>query len=397
MPLFGLSLKDVEKMEAKRDLKGLIKALEYEKDDSIRRRATEALVKIGGENTVEKLVIALKNQNMHGRMEAADALGMIRDARAVDGLIVALKDQERNVRARAAQALGKIGDARAVDGLIVALKDQQKYVHLEAEAALHKITGRFTFEELVVALKNPNWQIRELAAKALGETRDARAVDGLVVALKDQNEDLRRTAAVALGKIEGARAHALLGLYTELFNADNLSRVTAAQAICALEPDEAGLANLSRSLIENDETVNAHVRKAISKIQHFGPAAKEAVPQLLVAWQKAPMSLDTFFIETLGKMGAPQAIDFMLKRLFEHPAFFYDAFYNSALAAFIALVPVSTLTEETVNLAVQIARNEKNYTTEETEKFVQNKIARIKQHTAFNRNKERRCNSNLYL
>lgn len=46
MGIFGLSKPDVEKMKAKKDVKGLIKALKY-KDMVIRWDAAEALGRIG--------------------------------------------------------------------------------------------------------------------------------------------------------------------------------------------------------------------------------------------------------------------------------------------------------------------------------------------------------------
>lgn len=76
MLLFGPP--NVEKMKAKRDVKGLINALGYQKDFSV-------------------------------RMWAASGLGQIGDARAVAPLISALKDSDSGVRKRAADALVKIG------------------------------------------------------------------------------------------------------------------------------------------------------------------------------------------------------------------------------------------------------------------------------------------------
>jgi HEAT repeat protein len=76
MPLFGPP--NVEKLKAKRDAPGLIKALGYQKDG-------------------------------HVREAAAEALGQIRDARAVEPLIAALKDPYANVRKAAAEALEALG------------------------------------------------------------------------------------------------------------------------------------------------------------------------------------------------------------------------------------------------------------------------------------------------
>jgi HEAT repeat protein len=74
---------NIEKMKAKRDFKGLIKALNYQQDDRVRK-------------------------------QAADALGAIGDACAVDPLSAALKDNSSQVRKAVALALRKIGSP--IDG-----------------------------------------------------------------------------------------------------------------------------------------------------------------------------------------------------------------------------------------------------------------------------------------
>ena len=87
MGLFGPP--NIEKMKAKRDVQGLIEALGYQKDASI-------------------------------RSAAARALGELKDVQAVEPLIATLKDSDSKVSELAAEALGKIGDARAVEPLIAA-------------------------------------------------------------------------------------------------------------------------------------------------------------------------------------------------------------------------------------------------------------------------------------
>ena len=88
MALFGPP--DIKKLKATGNVKGLVKALGYQKDWVVRR-------------------------------DAAWALGDIGDARAVEQLISALGDEKWYVRYAAVQALGKIGDARAAEQLISAL------------------------------------------------------------------------------------------------------------------------------------------------------------------------------------------------------------------------------------------------------------------------------------
>ena len=99
---------NIAKMEAKRDVEGLIKVLRYK------------------EHYVE-------------RVHAANVLGNICDSRAVVPLIAALEDRMSFVRRAAAEALGEIGDSRAVEPLIAALKDSDWDVRSQVAEALAKI------------------------------------------------------------------------------------------------------------------------------------------------------------------------------------------------------------------------------------------------------------------
>jgi len=81
MPLFGLSKSDIEKMEAKFDVNGLVKALANRKAPYIRKLAVEALVKIGDARTVDALTVALKGKDENVRSAAAEALAKVNAAR----------------------------------------------------------------------------------------------------------------------------------------------------------------------------------------------------------------------------------------------------------------------------------------------------------------------------
>ena len=139
MGFFGLfGHPDVVKMEARRNIGGLIKALGYRHDKGreVAQTAAEALGKIGDPRAVEALITALKDESVSDnvRQAAGEALGKIGDARAVEPLIAILKNGSSDVRQAAAEALGKVGDARAVEALITALK-QEKYWSLRQAAA----------------------------------------------------------------------------------------------------------------------------------------------------------------------------------------------------------------------------------------------------------------------
>ena len=219
----------VETLKARKDIKGLIKALRYRKDEGVRQAAAESLGKIKDRRAVEPLIAALKDESFSVRQAAAEALGKIKDRRAVEPLSAALKDAEGPVRLAAAESLGKIKDRRAVEPLSAALKDAEWVVciaaaqaldHLGWEPAQDEIAGWYwmakrdwdkcvalgalAVEPLIAALKDQYSWARKAAAEALGEIKDPRAVEPLIAAL--ESSGMRYSAAKALGKIGDARA-----------------------------------------------------------------------------------------------------------------------------------------------------------------------------------------------
>ena len=235
----GLFKPNIEKLEKKKDVKGLVKALNYKHDKWIRYYATETLGVIGDTQVVEPLIQALNDKNHKVREKAASALGkigdksvvkplihtlkdkyssvrwesalslgMIGDTRAAEPLIQALKDKDSLVRNGAAKALGKMKDIRAVDPLINTLTDEDESSdNLEIIAwALGNIGDTRAVEPLTQTLKYYFYRVREESAKALGNIGDARAIDPLIKALADEVDDVQKSAALALGKIGDKKA-----------------------------------------------------------------------------------------------------------------------------------------------------------------------------------------------
>ena len=246
----------VETLKARKDIKGLIKALRYRKDKGVRASAAEALVKIGAP-AVEPLIAALKDKDSDVRYAAAKALGEIKDPRAVEPLIAALKDESSSVRRAAAEALGKIGDPRAVEPLIAVPKDYYSGVRYAVTKALVKI-GAPAVEPLIAALKDKDSKdsdVRQAAAEALGEIKDPRAVEPLIAALKDGDSDVRKAAAKALGEIKDPRA--VEPLIAALKDAKWRVREAAAEALVSLYRN----ASLSETA---KQTILAHRSKITS-------------------------------------------------------------------------------------------------------------------------------------
>ena len=146
LPLFGPP--NVDRLIAKKDVSGLIDALEYPVPWRVRRDAAMALGAMGGADAVEALIAALGDDHASVRLAATEALGRIGDRGAVEHLIGVIGSGSRAVEIRkaAADSLGQIGDPRAVDSLLACLKDA-------------------------------SWSVRRAAAEALGWIGDPRAVE----------------------------------------------------------------------------------------------------------------------------------------------------------------------------------------------------------------------------
>ena len=86
MGLFDLFKPNVEKLEAKQDVEGLINALRH-KDEHVQRKAAKALGKIGDKRAVEPLIQALKDEDRYVRAEVAEALENINSNEAREALV----------------------------------------------------------------------------------------------------------------------------------------------------------------------------------------------------------------------------------------------------------------------------------------------------------------------
>jgi HEAT repeat protein len=124
----------------------------------------------------------------------------------VKGLIEALEHKEPRVREQAALALGEIGHASSVEPLLRAKKDKESIVRTAAIMALAKITQeeKPDIRRLLEALKHEEPSVREQAIRTLGEMGRPEAIMPITLALKDKDSLVRVAAAEAMGKILGA-------------------------------------------------------------------------------------------------------------------------------------------------------------------------------------------------
>jgi HEAT repeat protein len=210
--LFGPPNVNIEEMKAKRDVNGLIRALNYKKKKyrdneeeaqykQVRWIAAKALGEIGDARAVKPLITTLQDTNSTVRWKATEALANI-GAPAAKPLIAALKHSNNQVRLGAANALGNLKDDLVVEPLIEALiNDSDLIVRENAANALGNLKDTRAIEPLIVALKDIYGGVREAAASALGNLKNACTVEPLIAALKDNHSDVRKAAADALDMV----------------------------------------------------------------------------------------------------------------------------------------------------------------------------------------------------
>jgi HEAT repeat protein len=147
-------------MEARKNVKRLIKALGHQKDWSVRKGAAEALGRLGDARAVEPLVAALWNRDGSVRQAAAEALAKI-GRPALEPLVAALRDSDAEVRRAAVEALHELGwqPDRGARGAAywIACHDWERCVQIGAPAV----------EPLIAALADVAWDVRRAAAETL--------------------------------------------------------------------------------------------------------------------------------------------------------------------------------------------------------------------------------------
>jgi HEAT repeat protein len=304
MPLFGpAGPPDVDSLTAKRDVRGLIEALGYEKDHVIRRRAADALGSIGDVRAVQPLSAALKDADSYVPERAACALGKIGDIRAVHPLIAALADPHPQTQSAAAAALAKMG-APAVEPLIGALASEDREVRCWVADALGKMADTRAVEALVAVLRDPDSEVRRRAAGALAKMADPRAVGPLVAALSDASGGVRLAAADALSSLgwKPDRGEAGGAYWVARQNWGRCARIGAR----AVMPLIGALSGTDSA----DYMVRIWATEALGKI---GDA--RAVEPLIAALPDGTAGLSGYVADALGEIGDARAVDPLISQL----------------------------------------------------------------------------------
>ncbi len=166
-----------------------------------RQNAVKLARKLGKEEALAPLSLALTDNNAKVRVQAIYGLAELGGQEAVDVLAAALRDENAGVRAEAAYALGAIGDSAAVQFLEQALGDTDPDVRESAIDALASIGGTTSSAALAIALRDPDPFLRLEAIGALSTIHESTAIGLLNEALVDDDENVRQAARDALEEL----------------------------------------------------------------------------------------------------------------------------------------------------------------------------------------------------
>lgn len=240
----------------------------------------------------------------------------------IEGLIEALKQRsDYTIRTEAAEALigmDKSLGKKKLPVLYNALGDPDKEVRRNVAEAIHTIgADEEGIPYLIDSLNDESWGISTNVCRSLAAL-GVKAIPALTQALKHKSRVIRENAIRALGMMGSSAAQAL----PHLINALSASEFEVRQCV-------------------------------VEAMGNLGSMTKDAVPQLLEVWNKEPEI--RCMVETLGKIGATEAIDPLLKQLFAVPRRNEAENFKEAL---LALVSDSSLLKEVVEWAVRASTYE---------------------------------------
>jgi HEAT repeat protein len=291
----GAALRALGRIRDERAIPFLIEALGYP-DTWLPPRIGEILVSIG-EPSIAHLDRELRgNHSEHVRMWAAEVLGWLNAAAAAPALIDALSDISPEVRAKAAGALGKIKEDRAVYRLLELLvSDPAPFVRVKASQSLGAIGHPAVIDYLINTLKDPEWWVRVRAVEAL-EKLGERSIAALLPALEDEDPEVRKRAAMALERT--GYVEKIIDEYGRPEFRRDLRKILLLIA-------EAGvIESLSQKLATPNKTLTKRI------VRLFGEARVRAAaaPLLELLLTASEWSIRARIIESLGKIGAQEAI-----------------------------------------------------------------------------------------
>jgi len=270
---------------------GSLIGLLSDSNEAVQEAAADALVKIEGEEVIQKVLPLLRSEAASVRNLVIEILQSLGE-KSIDALLSLLNDENHDVRKFACDMMGNIGSHRAVSHLIATLDDPNRNVASSAAEALGNIGNKEGVEPLIKSLKSKMW-LSCPAAEALGKIGDAGAVQPLIRLILNCSEE------------------------------DNLALFFAVKALGDIGEMEGG--EFLISLLESAQgAIITHIIEALEQIsvgsgENLLLKAKSGkiIPLLLTSLRNENLEVRRKAIITLGQIKSPQAIEPLINLLLD--------------------------------------------------------------------------------
>ncbi len=335
MPLFGVP--NIEKLKAKRDIPGLVKALHYyQGEPEMFRSGIAALADLRATQAIEPLTSILADSANADviRQITARGLGRIGTEGALQALVSMLNTSSGGVQKAVIAGLGQMADVRAIAPLMGMLPTTDGPLASEVGKALASIATTLdaptrqthVLESLETMLQHGDTQTRTLVFSMLDEMGwqpdqsalaayywiaqeewercveiGEPAVEPLIAVLVDEEKSRRQTAFLTLVKIGGKAAPALLAALLH-------ENTELRQAVfwCLVKIGPPALPSLVQALADEHDMLRQAAARALGQI-----GDPDAVVPLIAAFKDTDWSVrrDAYqSIVKIGKAALPQLL-----------------------------------------------------------------------------------------
>ena len=313
---------DVEKLKAKKDVQGLIKALAYKKDAQVRRAAAGALGRLREECALQALVAALGDPEPAVRQSAVWAIAALGES-ALGPLVEVLRSRTTDDREAAARALAGMGEPGM--HALVSVLARSPGARSCAVAALASI-GAPAIGPLVQALGGYGGYGVEGAVEALVQI-GAPAIEPLL-SLRDTRVRVRLAAAQVLEKLgwqpdrseSGAWYHIRREAWDECvkIGAPAVEPLIAAlpvwrSEVVATTLAEIGDARAVLPLLEWMDSLVPSTREVVGQV--WERMGARAVEPLIARLTDERWLVQVAAVQALGRTGDARAVEPLIARL----------------------------------------------------------------------------------
>lgn len=275
------------------------------KDIEIRKKAIFALGELKNKKAVKALVqVAIQETHSEVKILALEALIKIGGTQALEAMILSIEDIHPLVRATAVKGIGLLGSSKEIPLVTSKLRDKDKTVRAEAVEALHRIGGEKVNQVLNPLLEDPDSRVRVNTIIALHQVGSQEALETLKSMVQDNKGDMRAGAAYVIGKIA---SNDMIDILADLLNdRDPRVRQNAIEAIRNIQ-SERKLELVMRTL--GDE--NPEIQEIASEI--FQEYRNLPVEEIFSYFRNLNKIAQRNLIEIVGKWKNPQALPFFKK------------------------------------------------------------------------------------